>query len=77
MSPCPSPEWEALLAPFQSLFTRPGYRYFCAFVLALAHLDRRLWVTQVILACLVDRHFTRFYRRALSHQAVVGRSVGR
>jgi hypothetical protein len=62
MSPCPSPEWEVLLEPFRPLFTTPGYRYFCAFVRVLAHLDRRLWVTQVILAGLVDRHFTSFYR---------------
>jgi hypothetical protein len=62
----PSPEWQVLLEPFQPLFTRPGYRYFCAFVRVLAHLDRRLWVTQVILAGLVDRHFTSFYR-FLSH----------
>jgi DDE superfamily endonuclease len=58
----PSPEWEVLLEPFRPLFTQPGYRYFCAFVLVLAHLDRHLWVTQVILAGLVDRHFTSFYR---------------
>jgi DDE superfamily endonuclease len=58
----PSPEWQVLLEPFRSLFTKPGYRYFCAFVLVFAHLDRRLWVTQVILAGLVDRHFTSFYR---------------
>jgi len=59
---CPSPEWQVLLEPFRSLFTKPGYRYFCAFVWVLAHLDRRLWVTQVILSRLVDRHFTSFYR---------------
>ena len=58
----PSPEWKVLLAPFESLFTRPGYRYFCAFVLIFAHLDQRLWVTQVVLSGLVDRHFTSFYR---------------
>src|SRR5690348_10197745 len=58
----PSPEWEVLLEPFQPLFTLRGYRYFCAFVLAFAHLDRRLWVTQVILAGWVDRHFASFYR---------------
>jgi DDE superfamily endonuclease len=62
MPPRPSPEWEVLLEPFRPLFTKPGYRYFCAFVLVLAHLDRRLWVTQVILARQVDRHFTSFYR---------------
>ncbi len=64
----PSPEWQVLLDPFRPLFTRPGYRYFCAFVFVLAHLDRRLWVTQVILSGLVDRHFTSFYR-FLSHGA--------
>jgi hypothetical protein len=59
----PSPEWEVLLEPFRDLFTQAGYRYFCAFVLVFAHLERRLWVTQVILAGLVDgRHFTSFYR---------------
>jgi hypothetical protein len=58
----PSPEWQVLLEPFRPLFTQPGYRYFCAFVLVLAHLDRRLWVTQVILSRQVDRHFTSFYR---------------
>jgi hypothetical protein len=58
----PSPEWNVLLEPFRPLFTKPGYRYFCAFVLVLAHLDRRLWVTQVILSRPFDRHFTSFYR---------------
>jgi hypothetical protein len=57
-----SPEWDILLAPFASCFTRPGYRYFCAFVLVFAHLDGRLWVTQVVLSGFVDRHFTSFYR---------------
>ena len=58
----PSPEWRVLLEPFQSLFTKPGYRYFCAFVLVFAHLDQRLWVTQVVLSGLVNRHYTSFYR---------------
>lgn len=58
----PSPEWEVLLAPFESCFTRPGYRYFCAFVKAFAHLDGRLFVTQVILSGYVGRHFTSYYR---------------
>ena len=58
----PSPEWQVLLEPFRPLFTQRGYRYFCAFVLVIAHLDRRLWVSQVILAGFVDRHFTSFYR---------------
>ena len=58
----PSPEWKVLLEPFQSLFTKPGYRYFCAFVLVFAHIDQRLWVTQVVLSGLVNRHFTNFYR---------------
>jgi hypothetical protein len=59
----PSPEWEVLLEPFQDLFTKPGYRYFCAFVLAFAHLDRHLHVTAVLLTGLVDgRHFTSVYR---------------
>jgi hypothetical protein len=59
----PSPEWEILLEPFRDLFTPAGFRYFGAFVLVFAHLERRLWVTQVILASLVEgRHFTSFYR---------------
>jgi hypothetical protein len=58
-----TPEWEVLLDPFQDLFTQPGYRYFCAFVLAFAHLDRHLHVTAVILSGLVEgRHFTSVYR---------------
>jgi hypothetical protein len=58
----PSPDWEVLLAPFQSLFTKPGFRYFRAFVLVFAHLDGRLWVTRVILSGLLSRHYTNFYR---------------
>jgi DDE superfamily endonuclease len=59
----PSPEWDVLFEPFRSLFTPAGFRYFRAFVLVFAHLERRLWVTQVILARLVEgRHFTSFYR---------------
>lgn len=58
----PSPQWTVLLEPFESLFTKPGYRYFCAFVFVFAHMDQRLWVTQVVLSGLVDRHFTSFYR---------------
>lgn len=58
----PSPDWQVLLAGFRPLFTKPGYRYFCAFVLVFAHLDRRLWVTQVILARGLERHFTSYYR---------------
>lgn len=64
----PSPTWQVLLEPFRPLFTRAGYRYFCAFVCVFAHLDRRLWVTQVVLSGLIDRHFTSFYR-FLSHGA--------
>jgi hypothetical protein len=59
----PSPEWEVLLEPFRDLFTRPGYRHFCAFVIAFAHLDRRLHVTAVILSGWApERHFTSIYR---------------
>ena len=59
----PSPEWEILLEPFRDLFTKPGYRHFCAFVIAFAHLDRRLHVTAVILSGLAPkRHFTSVYR---------------
>jgi hypothetical protein len=58
----PSPDWEVLLQPFQSLFTKPGFRYFGVFVLVFAHLDGRLWVTSVILANLLNRHYTNFYR---------------
>lgn len=58
-----TPEWEVLFDPFRDLFTTAGYRYFCAFVLAFAHLDRRLHVTAVMLARLVEgRHFTSVYR---------------
>lgn len=57
-----SPEWKVLLEPFQSLFTRPSYRLFCAFVIAFAHLDRRLCVTQVVLASGLTRHFTCFHK---------------
>lgn len=62
MNPTVSPDWEVLLAPFQSLFSQPGFRYFCVFVRVLAHLDRRLWVTQVVLSGLLARHWTNFYR---------------
>ena len=58
----PSPEWEVLLQPFQSLFTKAGFRYFRVFVFVFAHLDGRLWVTKVILSQLLRRHFTNFYR---------------
>ena len=58
----PSPEWEVLLEPFQSLFTKAGFRYFRVFVFVFAHLDGRLWVTKVILSHLLRRHFTNFYR---------------
>jgi hypothetical protein len=59
----PSPEWEVLLEPFRDLFTKPGYRHFCAFVLAFAHLDRRLHVTAVLLSgWALERHFTTLYR---------------
>ncbi len=50
----PSAEWEVLLQPFQSLFTRAGFRYFRVFVFVFAHLDGRLWVTKVILSHLLD-----------------------
>lgn len=74
----PSPDWEVLLPPFESLFTRPGYRYFCAFVIALAHLDGRLWVTQVFLCSRLQRHFTGFHRflsRAVWSVSAVSRQV--
>ncbi len=58
----PSPDWDILLEPFQSLFSKPGFRYFCAFVRVLAHLDGRLWVTQVVLSRLLARHGTNFDR---------------
>jgi hypothetical protein len=57
----PSPEWRVRLEGFRSLFTQPGFRFFCAFLLVLAHTDGRRWVTSVVLSGLVDRHFTRFY----------------
>lgn len=58
----PSPEWAALLEPLQPYFTQPGFRYFRAFVIILAQIDGRLWVTHVVLSGLVDRHFTSYYR---------------
>src|SRR5882757_475338 len=64
----PSPDWEVLLEPFQSLFTKAGFRYFRVFVFVLAHLDGRLFVTKVILSHLLARHFTNFYA-FLSSQA--------
>lgn len=57
-----SPDWKVLLEPFQSLFTKPGYRLFCAFVMAFAHLDGRLQVTQVVLTSGLNRHFTCFHK---------------
>src|SRR6266516_3953834 len=63
MKPHPSPEWEVLLEPFRDLFTQPGYRHFCAFVIAFAHLDGRLHVTAVLLSGWAPaRHFTTLYR---------------
>ncbi len=63
MSPLvPSPDWQVLLQPFQSLFSKPGYRYFRTFVLTFAHLNRRLWVTRAVLSRMLNRHFTNFYR---------------
>ena len=57
-----SPDWSVLLEPFQSLFTKPGFRYFCVFVRVFAHLDGRLWVTHTVLSGLLARHWTNFYR---------------
>ena len=57
-----SPDWNILLDPFQSLFSKPGFRYFCVFVRVFAHLDGRLWVTRVVLSRLLARHWTNFYR---------------
>ena len=57
-----SPDWNILLDPFQSLFSKPGFRYFCVFVRVFAHLDGRLWVTSVVLSRLLERHWTNFYR---------------
>lgn len=57
----PSPAWKVRLEAFRSLFTQPGFRYFCAFVLVLAHTDGRLWVTSVALSGLLDHHFSRSY----------------
>ena len=62
MNATASPDWEVLLAPFQSLFSAPGFRYFCVFVRVLAHLDGRLWVTHTVLSGLLTRHWTNFYR---------------
>jgi len=57
----PSPEWRVRLEGFRSLFTQPGFRFFCALLLVLAPTDGRLWVTSVVLSGLLDRHFSRFY----------------
>lgn len=57
----PSPAWKVRLQAFRSLFTQPGLRHFCAFVLVLAHTDGRLWVSSVVLSGLLDRHFSRLY----------------
>lgn len=57
-----SPDWDVLLEPFQSLFSKPGFRYFCVFVRILAHLDGRLWVTHAVLSGLLARHWTNFYQ---------------
>lgn len=57
----PSPAWKVRLEGFRSLFTEPGFRHFCAFMLVLAHTDGRMWVTSVVLSGLLDRHFSRFY----------------
>ncbi|MCC6443183.1 MAG: transposase [Armatimonadetes bacterium] len=63
MSASPAtPDWEILLSPFQSLLSPTGFRYFRAFVLTFAHLDGRLWVTQVLLTHWLGRHFTHVYR---------------
>ena len=74
----PSPEWLVRLEPFRSLFTQPGFRFFCAFLLVLAHTEGRLWVTSVVLSGLVDRHFTRFYgflRQGVWSVQAVGQQV--
>ena len=73
-----SPDWSVLLAPFQSLFSKPGFRYFCAFVRVFAHLDGRLWVTSVVLSRLLERHWTNFYcflRSTTWDTAAVSRQV--
>lgn len=56
-----SPDWSVLLEPFQSLFSKPGFRYFCVFVRVLAHLDGRLFVTHTVLSGLLARHWTNVY----------------
>src|SRR5690242_1759194 len=62
MNPTPSPDWQVLLEPLQSLFSKAGFRYLCAFIPVLAHLDERLFVTKVVLSGLLNRHWTNFYR---------------
>ncbi len=57
-----SPDWTVLFDPFQSLFSKPAFRYFCVFVRVLAHLDGRVWVTSAVLSGLLDRHWTNLYR---------------
>ena len=73
-----SPDWSILLAPLQSLFSKPGFRYFCVFVRVFAHLDDRLWVTHAILSGLLDRHwtnFTQFLRSPAWNTTAVARQV--
>ena len=57
-----SPDWEVLLEPLQSLFSKAGFRYLCVFIPVLAHLDDRLCVTKVVLSGLLNRHWTNFHR---------------
>ena len=58
----PSPEWNELLEPFRPQFTQPGFRLFKAFIIVCSQIDRRLLVTHVALAGLVQCHYTCFYR---------------
>ena len=59
---CPSPAWTILLQAYNSFFTKPGYLYFCAFLVVLAHQDGRICVTQVVLSRLLERHYTCFHQ---------------
>lgn len=58
----PPPDWNALFKHFQPHFTQPGFRFFTAFVMVFAQIDRRLLVTHVVTSGIVGRHYTCFYK---------------
>ena len=59
----PAPECKVLLEPVESLFTKPGYRYFYAFVLVYAPCGPAcLWVTKAVLSDLPGAFAGEFFR---------------